>query len=134
MSWSSLNPIPIITGVIDIFKARNELRVNREIATAKVKQATIEGQTQLEMTAAQWEALAVQQTTSSWKDEYVTIVVTSPLLMFLVGGVYSALTGDTRILLGVTAGIEAIESTGVELGFLMSTVVLAAIGLKFWRR
>jgi hypothetical protein len=134
MSWSSLNPLNVINGVVEIFKMRNEQRINKEIASAKVKQATIEGQTQLEMTSAQWEALAVQQTENSWKDEYVTIVITSPLLLLLIGGVYGAITGDTRIIVGAGAAIEAIESTGVELGFLMNSVVLAAIGLKFWRK
>lgn len=134
MSWANFNPMSAINGVIDLFKARNEIRMQREIATAKIKQATLEGQTQLEMSAAQWEAIAIAQTANSWKDEYVTIVITSPLLLFIIGGVYGAFTGDTRIMLGVTAGIEAIESTGVELGFLMNTVVVAAIGLKFWRK
>jgi hypothetical protein len=134
MSLGSLNPLNLLGPVLDIFKARQEAKINKELANAKVKQATIEGQTQVEMSAAEWEALAVQQTGNSWKDEYVTIVITSPILLLIVGGVYGALSGDARILVGATTAIEAIESSGVDLGFLMNSVVLAAIGLKFWRK
>lgn len=131
----NFNPVSLVLEpLMEIFKARQELKANKELAQAKVKQASIEGQTQLEMTAAEWEALAVAQTANTWKDEYVTIVVTAPLILLLIGGIYGTLTGDTSLLAGVTAGIVAIESTGVDMGLLMNTVVFAAIGLKFWRK
>ncbi len=129
----SINPLNIVGYVIDIYKARQQAKVDKEVAQAKVKQAVAEGETQLELTKAQWESIAVAQTEHSWKDEYVTIVITSPILLILLGGIAASLTGSTAILDGTIAGITALESTGVDMGLLMQTVVFAAIGLKFVR-
>lgn len=129
-----LNILNVVGWIKDLYTARQEHKANTEIAKAAVKQASIEGQTQLELTSAQWEALAVAQTANSWKDEYVTIIITSPIALLLLGGLVGAITGDTSVLVGVSTGIAAIEATGVDMGFLMSTVTLAAIGLKFIRK
>jgi hypothetical protein len=129
-----LNILNVVGFIKDLYTARQEHKANVEIAKAAVKQASIEGQTQLELTSAQWEALAVAQTANSWKDEYVTIVITSPIALLLLGGLVGAFTGDTSVLVGVSTGIAAIEAVGVDMGFLMSAVTLAAIGLKFIRK
>lgn len=129
-----LNILNVVGFIKDLYVARQEQKTNRELAQAAVKKASVEGQTQIELTTAQWESLAIAQTANSWKDEYVTIIITSPIALLLIGGLVGAFTGDTSVLLGVSTGVAAIEATGVDMGFLMTAVTLAAIGLKFIRK
>ncbi len=130
---SVLSSLNVVGFLVDLWKGHQEQKTQRTIASAKVKEAVVQGQTQLELSTAQWEALAVAQTEHSWKDEYVTLIITSPIALLLLGGIVGAFTNDTRLLEGVIAGIVAIESTGVDMGVMVSSVVFAAIGLRFVR-
>lgn len=127
----AFNPLILLGPVMEFFKSKQEEKANREIAAAKIKELTIEQGTQLELSRAQWEAIAVQQTSESWKDEYVTLIVTLPLVLIMLGGVYGAFTQDMRLLEGIISGITALEVLGLDMGTLMMAVVLAAIGLRY---
>lgn len=133
MSITALNPLNVVSFITDLWKGHQDRKTQKEIAQAKIKEATIQGQTQLELTTAQWEALAVAQTENTWKDEYVTIIVTSPIALLLLGGIVGAFTGDMRLIEGVTGGVIAIEQTGVDMGDMITAVVFAAIGLRVIR-
>lgn len=90
--------------------------------------------TQITLTDAEWELASKQLEDNSWKDEYVTLVITSPIVGILGGAVYHSFTGDPRLLEGVMSGIQAIGSLDINVGLLMEIVVLAAVGLKVWRK
>jgi len=49
------------------------------------------------------------------------------------GGILLGFKGDPRLLDGVNTGLQSLASSGVDMGNLMTTVVLAAVGLKVWR-
>jgi hypothetical protein len=115
---------PILSTVGGFFKGKQDIE--------KLK---ISGKQNLKMgkqvSSAEWEALGVAAGENSWKDEYVTLIVTLPIPFIFVGNVVAAFTGDQTILLANTAALK-------ELGVLMDTsygqlvfaVCLAAIGLK----
>ena len=78
-----------------------------------------------------WETATGKSMLGSWKDEYVTIVITWPIVQLFVGNLVAAFSDDTRIML-------ANQQSLIELGALMDTpygklmmvVVLAAVGIK----
>lgn len=80
---------------------------------------------------AEWEAMGVAAGNGSWKDEYITVIVTLPIPFIFVGNVFYVFTGNSKIL-------EANSAALTQLGALMETpygklvfaVALAAIGLK----
>lgn len=120
--------------VVDAYKANQERKVAKETATIKIKQTQLEDAHKVEMTDAEWEALAVSNQNGSWKDEYVTIIITFPIVTLIVGGLFAAVTGSNVMIEGSAIGLAALASAGVDMGFLMNAVVLAAIGLKIWRK
>lgn len=115
------------------FTKAQERKANKESGEMKLRQIKETGDTNIKLTDAEWEAQAAQGMLASWKDEYLTVIIPLPIPMLLAGGVWLAFTGDSRLLDGTIEGIKAIEATGIDMGFLMSAVVLSGVGLKVWR-
>jgi hypothetical protein len=134
MSWFE-NPISsAIDGIVGIFKTKQQRKLNIETAEGKLKLGKQSDQTSITLTDAEGEAILASKTDSTWKDEYVTIIITAPILLIVIGTVYFAFTQDDRVLVAGVESIKALEATGIDMGFMMETVVLAAVGLKIWRK
>lgn len=131
--------VPIISGAIDLiggfFTKKQEIKQAKVTAKAKLDQARLTGQQTLEMTDAEWESLAVQTQNNSWKDEYITIIITLPIVGILGGSVMAALGFPTGELLtqGTLNGIKELKELGMDYGLILNAVVFAAVGLKLWR-
>jgi|TARA_R110000744_G_scaffold87543_3_gene170938 hypothetical protein len=137
MSWLTLLATPIskmVSGATDIFKVKQERKKLAEQAVAKLNQSTQDGKQEVTITDAEWEAINASKQDSTWKDEYITIVITSPLVMMIAGAVLYVFYEDIRLLEAATAALEAIGSAGIDMGFLMEATVLAGLGLKIWRK
>lgn len=133
MNW--INPITaIIDGVFGIFKKKQERKSNKEQAAAKLAQSKQANQHEVTLTDAEAEAILAEKSDSTWKDEYVTIIITFPLILIMAGVVHFMFTGDNRLLQAGIVSIQALTDAGVDMAFLMNAVVLAAIGLKVWRK
>lgn len=137
MSWLKALASPItsvVTSVVGIFQSKQERKKLAEKADAKLKQAKLTGENEITLTDAEWEAISARLQAGSWKDEYITIVITAPLVMLIIGSVLTVFNDDPRL---VTAGIESIKhfkEAGIDMGLMMEAVVLAAVGLKIWRK
>ena len=123
----------IVSPITNVFRDREERKKVAISAKAKVEQIKITGDQTIQLTDAEWESLSVQTQHQSWKDEYVTLVITSPIVGLLGGSVYAALTGDIRVVEGFSEGLKLLKDLEVPMGDLMTAVVLAAVGLKLWR-
>ena len=132
-------PIPIIGGIIsgvsNFFGKKQEIKKASVTAKAKLEQARLEGKQTLEMTDAEWESLAVQTQNNSWKDEYITIVITLPIVFILLGSLLAALgvPGGKEAVQGALEGIKELNQLGMDYGLILNAVVFAAVGLKLWR-
>lgn len=91
------------------------------------------GITSVTLTEQEWEATVASGLADSWKDEYVTIVITSPIILIILGCVYFAFTESRALLDAATLAIDTLNEIGVPMAALMQAVVYAAIGLKVWR-
>lgn len=120
----------IAAPVVDAYKVNQDRKSTREQAELKLKTAKLNGQKELALTDAEWESILANKTDSTWKDEYVTIVITSPIVLFLLGGIISVTLNITAPMDAITTGITAIKDLGVDMGELMIPVVWAAVGLK----
>ena len=125
--------ISLFKPIAGIFTKREERKLVREAATAKLAQAKADGSLKLELNKDEWENLQVKGMNESWKDEYVTVSVVSILNVIVVGGIASAF-GYPEILTGIGTAIKALGETGVDIGFLLEAAVLAGLGLSIWKR
>jgi hypothetical protein len=134
-----MNPIAIvpvaIKAIADAWNKRQDRKIAKESATAKLKEAKQSQNYNVEMKDQEWEAIAIEQTGSSWKDEYVTVSMFSIVNLIVIGGMESAIRGeDAFVLNGVSIAIQALIAAGVDVGTLLNAVAYAAIGLTIWRR
>lgn len=132
-----MNVLNLVQGVIapiaGVFNKRTARKQAQDAIKGKIAQAKENNATEITLKDAEWESLKAAQENETWKDEYVTIVITSPLVGILAGSVLLAFTGDARLLEGTVAGIKALSDIGVDMGELMYVVVIAAVSLKVWR-
>lgn len=106
----------------------------KDTLKAKAKLAKQEDATNITLTDAEWEAAAASEQGGTWKDEFVTVVMTYPYWGLFMGCLILAIWDNPAVLEGTIAGIEAIEALGVNVGRLLEIVVYAAVGLKIWRK
>ena len=123
----------IVSPISNIFIAREQRKKARESAKAKAEMAKQAGMTSVTLSDQEWEVMAALDMANSWKDEYVTIVITSPIVLIILGCVYFAFTGSKALIDAATLAIDTLSKVGVPMGTLMQAVVFSAIGLKFWR-
>ena len=128
MNWLSL-----IAPIANIFTKKEERKKVKIEGEAKLAIAKQNGETNITLTDQEWEAIGVSKQDSTWKDEYVTIVITSPIVLIIVGSVWYAITGDMNLLNGSVMALNKLTGIGLDMGDLMTAVVYAAIGLKVWR-
>ncbi len=119
--------------VADIVNKRQERKMAKEAAKAKIAHAVVNNEQELNLNKDEWEQLQVKGMADSWKDEYVTLSIVSILNMIVIGGIASAY-GHPEILQGVATAITALSQSGVDVGFLMEAAVLAGLGLSVWKR
>ena len=120
----------IISPVAKVYQAKQERKKAAETAKAKLVMAKQDSSYQLDLKESEWEAMAKHNEAGSWKDEYVTVIITSPFVLLFLAAIVSGFTGDMRYLDAVNLGLESLKNLGVELGELLTIVVLAAVSIK----
>lgn len=105
--------IPILTGLISLGATWLE---NKQ----KMAQAQNEKETELVKQAGSWEEIQAKGSTSSWKDEYWTIVFSIPLILVFFPSMVAP----------VMQGFEALEATPEWYRYLVGVLVLASVGIR----
>jgi len=123
----------LIKPVTDLLAKRQDRKMAKEAAQAKITVARDTNATSVEMKDQEWEAIAVAMTKESWKDEYATVSVLSLLNLIVLGGILAAF-GYPQVLTGVATALRGFVSIGVDIGWLMELVVMAAVGLHIYRK
>lgn len=120
----------VASPIAGAYQSKQERKKSFETAQAKIQLAKQGNDYKLNLTAAEWEAQSKKVENETWKDEYITIVITSPFVLLFVASILSGWTGDMRYLNAVNLGIENLQKLNIDLGKLMTWVVLAALSIK----
>lgn len=123
----------VVSGISGYFSKKQENKQLKESATAKLALKKQGDTHEVTLTDAEWEAIGQKGLTESWKDEYITIIITSPIVGVLAGSVWEAFTGNSKLLDGTLKGVGALAQLGLNWEYMTLGVVFAAIGLKLWR-
>lgn len=120
----------LVSPLSNAYKANQERKKSKESAKAKLKLAKQTGNYDLQMTDTEWEALGKHSESDSWKDEWVTLVVTMPIPIIFFGAIYSAYTGDPTFLEAIKAGVAAVLTLMPNFQTVLEVVVYAAVSIK----
>lgn len=80
--------------------------------------------------AAAWELVQAENTGSSWKDEYITIIITAPIVTVFLAVLWSVYTGDVTAVKAAKEALTAVKELVPSYDDLLYIVVLAALGIK----
>lgn len=120
-----------VTSVVNKYQERKQAE---ETGKQKIKKAMLDNENSLDLSEAEWERVAVGTNATTWKDEYVTVLVTAPLLMIFLGALFSPF--DFGVTLSAS-GLEAISAlNGLEGTYatILQMVIFAAIGINAKRK
>lgn len=120
--------------LVRILNRRSERKQAKTALKAKAELQKSGQDHETTLTDAEWEVLSMSQQGTTWKDEYALIIGTMPYLMVFLSAIWYAFTGDYRMMEGTLSGINALDAIGVDVGFIITAVVLAASGLSVWRK
>lgn len=122
----------IVAPIAGFFTAKTKANQIIETGRQKIQAAQVDGENSLNLTDAEWEAVGVEKSDSTWKDEYVTVTMTIWIWVAMVGSIAAAYE-KPQILDGVKLFLEVCTENGIDVGYLTVMVVGAAVGLKLWR-
>ena len=93
---------------------------------AEEKQATHEARMSVIQNDSNWESKMADASSSSWKDEFFSIVLSAPI--FLIG--YSIAVDDPEIIARVVEGMQALNNLPEWYQYLLFIAVSASFGIK----
>lgn len=93
---------------------------------AEEKQATHEARMSVIQNDSNWESKMADASSSSWKDEFFSIVLSAPI--FLIG--YSIAVDDPEIIARVGEGMQALNNLPEWYQYLLFIAVSASFGIK----
>lgn len=120
----------VVSPISKAYQSGQERKKAADSAKAKIALAKQNNDYNLKLNDAEWESLSKKSENETWKDEYVTVIVTSPFVLLFMASIISGWTGDMRYLNAVNLGITNIKNLDVDLGELMYLVVVAAVSIK----
>lgn len=120
----------VANGVTKIFTKKEERKKAIGVINAATKQVEKEGDVAITLKKEEWENISKRAEPDTWKDEYVTLIITSPLITILLGSFIAAFTGNTAMLEGTSTALSHFQALGLDMGELMWVTVLAALGIK----
>ena len=126
MPWYQAIVAPLAT----IFTSWNDRKKAKETATSKLKMARQNNDYSLSLTEQEWEAIGKRAEGDGWKDDWVTIIITLPLLVIFLAAIYSAYSGDPLMINSVNEGVKAIKSLLPNFHTVLEIVVYAAVSIK----
>ena len=122
----------IITGIVapvtDYFKRRQEIKAEDRQQERAIQKATVDRQIELIKQGlhadASWELESLRAHASGWKDEFVLIILSIPLILVFV----------PRTAPYVLQGFEILEKTPLWYRWLILLIFTAIYGIRIWRR
>ena len=93
---------------------------------AEEKQAKHKAKMSIIQNDANWESKMAEASGNSWKDEYLVLLLTSPVVAIMFG----AMTDQPDIIERVKLGLETLEMLPDWLSYLLYVAVTASFGVK----
>jgi hypothetical protein len=103
----------VVKGVVDTRKAKAEQKITEIKAKTSLMEKQIKGE-------VDWDLEAIKNTQGSWKDEYLTILFSIPLLLCFVPFTVEY----------VERGFEALSQTPDWYKYTLGVIVSASFGIK----
>ena len=105
-------------------------RQNARSLKAKLELAKVNKEARLELSDIDLAILSRRSWDKGFKDEYIVIVVTFPLIISFIGSIYAAFTGDTVLLDAGDQMAGMLSSDRLSYSEIMLAVIGAVLGIR----
>jgi|TARA_B110000305_G_scaffold76091_1_gene85438 ABC-type sulfate transport system permease subunit len=109
--------IPIISGVFQLGQTWLEGKNKKEAAKAEAQATVLIKSAESE---ANWESIMATNSGQSWKDEWLTLLFSVPMILVFFPSMVD----------GVTAGFQALDSMPTWYQYTLSVIVAASFGVR----
>ena len=111
---------PLVSGLFDVGKSflKNKAEEKQAIHDRKITQIKQDGN---------WDEIQASNSNNSWKDEYLTIILTLPFVAMFLAVIFEA---DEMVIRFKKAFMVLDEDVPDEYWYLLSVVVAASFGVK----
>ena len=127
MKWLADIASGLVSPITNHFTKKNDNKT-------KVKQQQIQRLMNSDDQLAEWESIQAESGNNSWKDEWITLIITLPIPVIFVSVILSVLFENPLIAEAAKAGVTAIKALVPNYAELLYIVCLAAIGIKAIKR
>ena len=127
MKWLADIATGLVSPITNIFVKRND-------NSTKIKEKQIDRLVNSEDKLAEWEAIQAESGNNSWKDEWITLIITLPIPVIFISVMLSVFLEDPMMAEAAKAGVSAIKELVPNYNELLYIVCLAAIGIKAFKR
>ena len=126
----------VVDGVSGYLNRKSQERATVAAIDAKVELARVNHDARLELADHEIQVMRTRNSGDSWKDEYVTLLVSTPILVSILGVMISLLHAEMGARLLQAANQIAMIMTGgtIDYAALWLIVVTVALGTKPFRR
>ena len=132
MSW---NPIVAVASVVGgFFNKREESKQLERSINGKIAIQKNDNQTQVVFNEQEIDVISKRNEGNTWKDEYLTIVMTSPLITTYVGVLIGVLLARPDIIDAVTQANKAFSELVPNYQELLTLTIVAGLGLRAIKR
>ena len=132
MNW---NPISAIAGVIGgVFEKREERKKVKVSLAGKLALQKDGNTAQSQFNDQEIDMLSKINEGESWKDEYLTVIITMPIPVLFISVFIGVLLGNPLLITAATNSIDAIKELIPDYGTLLYVTVAAGLGIRAWKK
>ena len=126
-----MNLLSVVSGLVS--PITNHFTKKNDNKT-RVKQQQIQRLMNSDDKEAEWEAIQAESGNNSWKDEWITLIITLPIPVIFISVILSVMLDNPLIAEAAKAGTAAIKELVPNYAELLYIVCLAAIGIKAFKK
>jgi hypothetical protein len=131
----SFNPIvSIIETVGGFFGKREERKQLEKTIDGKIAMQKQGGDHQITFNEQEIDMLAKRNEGKSWKDEYLTVIMTLPLIATFLGALFSTLFGNSLYMDAAVEANKAVKELVPNYQELLGLTIVAGLGLRAVKR
>lgn len=127
----------LVSGILkpasDAYGKHVDRKSANEGAKSKLRQAKVDGKKELALSRLEIEMLSKRMEGGTWRDEYVTVIGTMPLILIFGASIADAF-GAPQVMVGVNNALTTLHEMGVPLGDIMLWTILAGLGIRTLKR
>jgi len=119
-----------ISPVMGYFEKKEQRKTTEKGIAGKIAMKKDDNAAQVDFNNQEWEIISKRGEPDSWKDEWVTIVITMPLVFHYLSVFFGVLLNRPEIIEASSAALVSFKDLVGDYGLLLTIVICAALGIK----